>query len=45
MLELGLAPSTVSYHLKKLERAGLVLPDPSAGVRLTPLGEQARAAA
>jgi predicted transcriptional regulator len=42
-MELGLAPSTVSYHLKKLELAGLVLPDPAAGVRLTPLGEQAKA--
>jgi DNA-binding transcriptional ArsR family regulator len=42
---LGLAPSTVSYHLKRLETAGLVLPDPRAGVRLTPLGEQAKAAA
>lgn len=42
---LGLAPSTVSYHLKRLETAGLVLPDARAGVRLTPLGEQARAAA
>ncbi|MHB1260889.1 MAG: winged helix-turn-helix transcriptional regulator [Thermoplasmatota archaeon] len=42
-IELGLAPSTVSYHLKRLETAGLVLPDPSVGVRLTPLGEQAKA--
>lgn len=43
-VHLGLAPSTVSYHLKRLETAGLVLPDPRAGVRLTPLGEQAAAA-
>lgn len=43
--QLGLAPSTVSYHLKRLETAGLVLPGAQAGVRLTPLGEQARAAA
>lgn len=42
-IELGLAPSTVSYHLKRLETAGLVLPDPAVGVRLTPLGEQAKA--
>lgn len=42
---LGLAPSTVSYHLKRLETAGLVLPGASAGVRLTPLGEQAQARA
>lgn len=38
---LGLAPSTVSYHLKRLETAGLVLPDARAGVRLTALGAQA----
>ncbi|MEA3136560.1 MAG: hypothetical protein QOC71_841, partial [Thermoplasmata archaeon] len=42
-VELGLAPSTVSYHHKRLETAGLVLPDPTVGVRLTPLGEQAKA--
>jgi DNA-binding transcriptional ArsR family regulator len=41
-VHLGLAPSTVSYHLKRLETAGLVLPDPVAGARLTPLGEQAK---
>jgi DNA-binding MarR family transcriptional regulator len=40
-VELGLAPSTVSYHLKRLETAGLVLPAGGMGVRLTPLGEQA----
>jgi DNA-binding MarR family transcriptional regulator len=40
---LGFAPSTVSYHLKRLESAGLVSPDPAVGARLTPLGEQAKA--
>ena len=44
-VELGLAPSTVSYHLKRLETAGLVLPAAGMGVRLTPLGEQAGAKA
>jgi DNA-binding MarR family transcriptional regulator len=42
-VELGFAPSTVSYHLKRLESAGLVSPDPAVGARLTPLGEQAKA--
>lgn len=41
--ELGFAPSTVSYHLKRLESAGLVSPDPAVGARLTPLGEQVKA--
>jgi DNA-binding transcriptional ArsR family regulator len=41
--QLGFAPSTVSYHLKRLESAGLVAPDPAMGARLTPLGEQAKA--
>lgn len=39
---LGLAPSTVSYHLKRLEEAGLVFGG-GAGLRLSPLGEQAAA--
>lgn len=43
-VQLGFAPSTVSYHLKRLESAGLVAPDPAVGARLTPLGEQAKAA-
>lgn len=42
---LGITPSTISYHLKRLETAGLVAPGIRAGVRLTPLGEQARAVA
>lgn len=42
---LGLAPSTVSYHLKRLQDAGLVAPNARAGVTLTPLGTQASAAA
>lgn len=41
---LGMAPSTVSYHLKRLQAAGLVLPG-DVGVHLTPLGAQAQAAA
>lgn len=40
---LGIAPSTVSYHLKRLETAGLVTPGEKAGVRITPLGTQAQA--
>lgn len=40
---LGMAPSTVSYHLKRLETAGLVAPGERAGVHLTPLGSQAAA--
>ncbi len=41
---LGIAPSTVSYHLKRLETAGLVAPGEKAGVRITALGTQAQAA-
>ncbi len=40
---LGLSQSTVSYHLRRLEEAGLVFGG-GAGVRLSPLGEQAAAA-
>ena len=41
---LGLAPSTVSYHLKRLNEAGLVFGSgDGAGARLSPLGEQAAA--
>ena len=43
---LGLAPSTVSYHLKRLQDAGLVFGAAAGvGVRLSPLGEQAAVAA
>lgn len=43
---LGLAPSTVSYHLKRLEEAGLVFGGGAgAGARLSPLGEQAATSA
>lgn len=43
-LELGLSQSTVSYHLRRLEKAGLVFGVGAAGgVRLSPLGEQASA--
>lgn len=43
-LELGLSQSTVSYHLRRLEQAGLVFGAGAAtGVRLSPLGEQAAA--
>jgi DNA-binding MarR family transcriptional regulator len=39
---LGIAPSTVSYHLRRLEEAGLVFgAGAAAGTRLSPLGEQA----
>jgi predicted transcriptional regulator len=41
---LGLAPSTVSYHLKRLEAAGLVAPGLRSGVHLTALGAQASGA-
>lgn len=40
---LGIAPSTMSYHLKRLETAGLVAPGEKSGVRVTPLGSQAAA--
>ncbi len=40
---LGLAPSTISYHLKRLEQAGLVAPGVRSGVQLTALGSQASA--
>lgn len=43
-LGLGMAPSTVSYHIKRLQAAGLVSPG-DVGVHLTPLGAQAQAAA
>ena len=45
-LALGLSQSTVSYHLRKLQEAGLVFgAGDGAGLRLSPLGEQAAAAA
>lgn len=40
---LGRSPSTVNYHLQRLQEAGLVFGE-GAGVRLSPLGEQAAAA-
>lgn len=40
---LGISPSTASYHLKRLELAGLVAPGEKSGVRVTPLGSQAAA--
>lgn len=43
-LALGLSQSTVSYHLRRLQEAGLVFgAGDGAGVRLSPLGEQAAA--
>jgi predicted transcriptional regulator len=45
-IELGLSQSTVSYHLRRLQEAGLVFgAGDGAGVRLSPLGEQAAVAA
>lgn len=37
---LGVAPSTMSYHLKRLQDAGLVTPGEKSGVRVTALGLQ-----
>ncbi len=41
---LGRSPSTVSYHLHRLQESGLVF-GAGAGVQLSPLGEQAASAA
>jgi len=38
---LGRSPSTVNYHLQRLQGAGLVLDAGPGGIQLSPLGEQA----
>lgn len=41
---LGRSPSTINYHLQRLQEAGLIIGE-GAGIRLSPLGKQAASAA